>query len=209
MQKQQTAGRGRTGARTIRGSLIFSQCCILLILTLLLGSGIYTYTCGVLKTRNREAYGKILNAAEVIMDDTLAYYKDVARLILENDAVQRTMREQHAGQPAGAAGIFMDNAAFQALDDELGIYANGVQGVESLYLFDNEGRLFYVDAKAKSMDVAASIDYGRIQQTEWYRQALEAKGAELFVGDHVLGEDENTFSCVKVLNTLNKCESIA
>lgn len=191
--------------KTIRGSLIFSQCCILLILTFLLGFSIYTYTCEVLKTRNREAYDKILDSAEVIMDHTLSYYQDVSRLILENDVVQRELR---SGKSVEGDGIFMDNRLFQVLGDELNIYANGVGNIDSLYLFDNEGKIFYVDSKIKSMDVRNHMDYESIQKTDWYWKAMGAEGKEIFIGYNVLKDDKDTFSCVKVLNTLDKQEKI-
>ncbi len=191
--------------KTIRGSLIFSQCCILLILTFLLGFSIYTYTCEVLKTRNRKAYDKILDSAEVIMDHTLSYYKDVSRLILENGVVQRELR---SGKSVEGDGIFMDNRLFQVLGDELNIYANGVGNIDSLYLFDNEGKIFYVDSKIKSMDVRNHMDYESIQKTDWYWKAMGAEGKEIFIGYNVLKDDKDTFSCVKVLNTLDKQEKI-
>lgn len=191
--------------KTIRGSLIFSQCCVLLILTFLLGFSIYAYTCEVLKTRNREAYNKILDAAEVIMDNTLSYYEDMSRLILENDVVQRELR---SGKSVDGDGIFMDNRLFRVLGDELNIYANGVENIDSLYLFDNEGKIFYVDSKIKSMDVRNHMDYESIQKTDWYWKALNAEGKEVFIGYNVLKNDPDTFSCVKVLNTLDKQEKI-
>lgn len=191
--------------KTIRGSLIFSQCCVLLALTFLLGVSIYTYTCEILKTRNREAYNKILNSAEVIMDNTLAYYEDVARLILENDVIQRELRNRSSLE---GDSIFMDNRLFQIFGEELNIYANGVENIDSLYLFDNEGRIFYVDSKIKSMDVRNHMNYKRIQKTDWYWRALKAEGKEIFIGYNVLKEEADTFSCVKVLNTLDKQEKI-
>nr|WP_305135390.1 sensor histidine kinase [uncultured Schaedlerella sp.] len=191
--------------KTIRGSLIYSQCCVLLVLTFLLGFSIYTYTCKILKTKNREAYDKILDSAEVILDHTLTYYKDVSRLILENDVVQRELRNEKSLE---GDGIFMDNHLFQVFGEELNIYANGVGNVDSLYLFDNGGKIFYVDSKIKSMDVRSQMNYENIQKTDWYWKAMKAKGKEVFIGYNVLKNDQDTFSCVKVINTLDKQEKI-
>ena len=191
--------------KTIRRSLIFSQCCVLVTLTIVLGLSIYTYTCETLKTRNREAYDKILDSAEVIMDHTLTYYRDVSRLILENDVIQRELR---SGKSLEGDGVFMDNRLFQIFGDELNIYANGVGKIDSLYLFDNEGKMFYVDSGMRSMDVRNRIDYKRIQKTDWYSKALRADGKEVFIGYNVMGNDEDTFSCIKILNTLDKQEKI-
>ena len=191
--------------KTIRSNLIFSQCCVLLALTILLGFSIYTFTCEVLKSRNRESYGKVLSAAEVIMNDTLTYYEDVSRLILEKEVIQRELDTWH---PVDENSIFMDNITVQMLDEELSVYTNGMEGIASLYLFDNNGKLFYVDSHAKSMDVVRRVDYGMIQESDWYQEALEAGGKEVFLGYNVLNDADDTVSCVKVLNRLNHQQKI-
>lgn len=197
--------RDLSARKTIRSNLILSQCLVLLILTLLLGFSIYTFTCETLTSKNREAYGKILDASEVIMTDTLAGYVDIQRLILENETVQVVLSQQ---QRIAGNGIFMDPAAFSALDNELSSYANGVAGVASLYLFDNAGKLFYIDAQVRSMDLTSSVDYAAIQRESWYQAALTARGREVFWGYDVLGVSEDCFSAIKVLNSLNSQDKI-
>lgn len=52
------------------------------------------------------------------------------------------------------------------------------------------------------------MDYESIQKTDWYWKAMGAEGKEIFIGYNVLKDDKDTFSCVKVLNTLDKQEKI-
>lgn len=191
--------------KTIRSRLIFWQCCVILVLTLILEASTYVFICEILETRNKEAYSKILNTAEVIMNNTLVYYEDIARLILENDVVQKVLASRY---PDNENSIFMANTKFQALEDELSIYANGVENIDSLYVFNNEGKIFYADSKVKSMDVIKYVDYKDIQKSDWYQEALKANGKEVFTGYNVLNNDNRSFSCVKVINSLHKCQKI-
>ena len=191
--------------KTIRGSLILSQCLVLLTLTMLLGFSIYIFTCEMLTEKNREAYEKILDASEVIMTDTLTRYENILRLILENETVQELLPLQSG---ASENGIFMDITAFSALDSTLSPYANGVAGVDSIYLFDNSGKLFYIDSKIRSMDLSSNIHFSQIQQKNWYKMALAAQGKEVFLGYNVLGTSDDCFSVVKVINTLNSQNKI-
>ena len=191
--------------KTIRGSLILSQCIVLLALTLLLGFSIYSFTCEMLTNKNREAYGKVLDASEVIMNDTLARYEDLHRLILQNETVQSLLSGRTEPRENG---IFMDAASFSVLEEELSSYANGVAGVESIYLFDNRGKLFYIDSDIRSMDLSNNISYPSIQEESWYKAAVTARGGEIFLGYNVLGTSEDSFSAVKVINALNSQEKI-
>lgn len=191
--------------KTIRGRLILSQVCVLLILTALLSGSIYTFICEILKNENREAYERILDASEVILNDSLVYYTDVARIILENNTVRSELQK---GQEKSGNGIFMDVDEFTNLEAELQSYANGVQGISSLYLFDKEGKLFYIDPNSRSMDVIDRVNFEDIKKSLWYKKALNAKGKEVYYGYDVLKGNDSNFSCVKVLNNLNTSDRI-
>lgn len=189
--------------KSVRKRMIFSFVGVFLAVIILMGISIYTFTCRLLIQKNQESYSSVLNASEEVFQDNLNTYIGLARMILDNNTVQQVLNEEDNDD-----GYYMNQARSTQLSKSWESYANGIDGVESLYLFDNNGKLYYQDQNKSSGVVSQSIKYQDLEMTNWYQKALEAKGKEVFYGRDVLWGTSDCISCVKVINQLGSNQKI-
>lgn len=205
MEKQGMSSRLKEifKCKTVRKRMMVSFVSVFLIAITLMGIGIYTFTCRLLIDKNQQSYGGILNAAEEVLQDTLNTYIGFARILLDNPSVQNVLAEKDAGD-----GFYMNPSRSAELSNSWKSYANGIDGVESLYLFDNNGKLYYQDQNKSSRIVMDNLNFVEIKEEQWYQKALELKGKEVFFGRDVLWNDEENISCVKTINQLGSNKKI-
>ncbi len=65
--------------KTIRTRIILVQLAVILPATILLGIILYQRTCSMLIDTNSEAYTKILESTDALLENNLDYYRDIAR----------------------------------------------------------------------------------------------------------------------------------
>lgn len=205
MEKQGMSNRIKEifRCKTVRKRMMVSFVSVFLIAITLMGIGIYTFTCRLLIEKNQQSYGGILNAAEEVLQDTLNTYIGFARILLDNPSVQNVLTEKDTGD-----GFYMNPSRSAELSNSWKSYANGIDGVESLYLFDNNGKLYYQDQNKSSRIVMDNLNFVEIKEEQWYQKALELKGKEVFFGRDVLWNDEENISCVKTINQLGSNKKI-
>ena len=162
--------------------MIFSFLLVFLAVLVFMGASIYLFTVNMLETRNQQSYEKILESAENVLDDRFSIYEGTARSILDDQTVQETLQEED-----NTSGEFMSQTRLNAL---------APVGRELIY----PGR--------STSDAETAVNYEQIQQESWYRQALEVKGREVFLGYDVISGKPNRMSCVKVINRLNSTDKI-
>lgn len=185
--------------KTVRSRMIMAQGGVVLIIIVLISISIYSFTSELLTRKNQQSYSKVLDATEVIFNDSLTYYTDIARIILQDRDVQNILSDSEET----ANNFFMGPDQFRLLEDACKSYANGVKKVNSIYLFDESGSLFYIDQNHRSMAVQESVSYAEMESADWFAQALAAKGREVYFGYDVIWNNSDNFSCVKVINSLS------
>lgn len=176
---------------------------VFLLVLVLMGTGIYAFTNRILEARSQQSYTKILDASEEILNDKLDSYAGMARMLLGSADVQKVLPMNDY-----AKGTFMDATRWNMLEHVGRDFIYNMEDVTGLYIFDNEGKLYYQDPGRTTGEVAADIRYADIVKSAWYRAAVKAKGKETYVGDDVLGNSGHVISCVKVLNSLDTQKKI-
>lgn len=189
--------------RSIRNRMIFSFLLVFLAVLVFMGASIYLFTVNMLETRNQQSYEKILESAENVLDDRFSIYKGTARSVLEDQAVQETLQEEDS-----TSGEFMSQGRLNELAPVGWELIYSMEDVTAVYLFDNSGKFYYEDPGRSTSDAEAAVNYEQIQNESWYRQAIDAKGKEIFLGYDVISGTPNRMSCVKVINRLNSTDKI-
>ena len=189
--------------RSIRNRMIFSFLLVFLAVLVFMGASIYLFTVNMLETRNQQSYEKILESAENVLDDRFSIYEGTARSILDDQTVQETLQEED-----NTSGEFMSQTRLNALAPVGRELIYSMEDVTAVYLFDNSGKFYYEDPGRSTSDAETAVNYEQIQQESWYRQALEVKGREVFLGYDVISGKPNRMSCVKVINRLNSTDKI-
>lgn len=189
--------------KTVRKRMIFSFVGVFLAVIVLMGISIYVFTCRLLIEKNQESYSSVLNAAEEVFQDNLNTYIGFARMILDNTVVQQVLQEKDNDDD-----YYMNQSRSSKLSDSWKSYANGIDEIESLYLFDNNGKMYYQDQNKSSWVVTQTLKFEEIEKTNWYQKGIEAKGKEVFFGRDVLWSSADYISCVKTINQLGSNEKI-
>lgn len=190
--------------KTIRNRIILIQLAVVIPAIVLLGIMIYQRTSSLLIDTNSDAYYKILGSTEVILRNNLEYYRDIARNILADDVLQKELTGNRLQE---SDSKMMDEVTFVKIEQEMVKYVTGFSGLQSIYIYDSNGKLFYIDYKYGSAP-ASGLDYEEMSDAEWFRESSEYAGYEKFVGYNVITEDEEAFSCIKQLKDLDTQEPI-
>lgn len=189
--------------RSIRSRMLLGFLSIFLAAVIFMGSGIYLFTARLLEQTNQESYENILESAENILYDKFTVNTGTARWLLGNAEIQRVLE-----QPDDSRGIYMNQKRLNSLNEVCRSYVYNIGDLAGLYLFDNNGKLYYEDLKLGSSQVEMALDRQVLEETEWYRKAMDTKGKEVFLGYDVIAGLPDRMSCVKILNRLNTMEKI-
>lgn len=193
---------GKNG-QTIREKMILIQVTLIIFLLGVMGWAVYMTSCRVIEENNQITYEKLLESADVLLGDRLKTITEMAQYIMANSTLQSELLMQQE-EPDG---IYMRQDKFWRLNDAFAPYANSLSDVDSMYIYNNDGSLFYIQMGSGSVGLIKS-DYSDLVRSEWYQKAVEQKGREVFFAGDVLGDKENVFSCVKILNTLGTRQKI-
>lgn len=189
--------------RTVRGRMIFGYTSLFLLIVIPMSIVIYSFIARAFVEKNEETHGKILSAAEEVLKDKLNIYAENARLIMSNKTVQETLEKKDSGN-----GLYMDLERTTRLQSVGRSFTNNISDLGGIYLFDNDGKFFYQDLNISSQEAEQVISSLKPEDMEWYQEALEEKGKEIFLGEDVLFGAENMISCIKVINRLNTKKKI-
>lgn len=164
---------------------------------------ISTVMMSILSTRNmKEQYEKMaeenLAACNLIVDRELDMLVSQIRTIVLDDsitsALSRTTENKTHYFDTTTAHLFFNSTS------ELYMAKYYLEGV---YMMDNHEH-YYINLKNGKINHEYLQYYqdGIDAESEWYQQALETKGKEIFINGDVLNEDNNdVFSIVKSINT--------
>ena len=191
--------------KTIRGRIIAVQLGVIIPAIILLGVMIYSMTGSLLIRANAESYAKILRSSDVILSHYLEYYRDIARGVLADSVLQQELVKSNQ---SGKYGKLMEEFVFLNLDHAMEKYITGSYGAKSIYLYDMNGQLFYLDDSHGNRFVDYAADYETISGTDWFQEAAAYKGYEKFTGYNVITGSREQFSCVKLLRHLSTQEAI-
>ena len=78
--------------KTIRSRIITMQLVIIIPALILLGVLLYQQMGNLLIKTNSESYDKVLESTGRILDNNLEYYRDIARNVLSDDALQNVLK---------------------------------------------------------------------------------------------------------------------
>lgn len=205
MKQTQENGHKKKTSRfqTVRGRMTFGYIILFLMVVIPMSIVIYSFITRAFIDKNEAAHEKILNAAEEVLDDKLNIYAENARLIMSNKTVQDTLVMDEDG-----TGAYMNLERSSSLQSVSRSFTNSISDISGIYLFDNQGKFFYQDQNISSQEAEKVLSAFPMEDMEWYREALKAKGRELFFGEDILFGSDNLISCVKVINRLNTGEKI-
>lgn len=188
---------------TIRVRMTVSFVTAFLIVIVFMGISIYMFTGRVLERRNEQSYQKILEAADEILNDKVTSYSGMARMLLGDEKVQTALQMEDTSDE-----LAMDPVRWRMLDTIGSTYIYNLKDLVGIYIFDNEGKYYYQDPGRTSSEVEQNTEHIKMNNSDWYKQAIAAQGKEIIFGYDVLQSSDNIISCVKVLNKLNSMDKI-
>lgn len=191
--------------KTIRNRIIAVQLAVIIPAIILLGVIIYSLTTSLLIKTNSESYYKVLETSDVILTQHLGVYRDIARNILMDNALQSEIRRS-CGETSES--VLMNQLSFIHLNNSLEKYVTGFSGVRAIYVYDRNGKLFYLDYGQQKDTLEKASDYEAISQTSWFQRAEEEDGYEIFVSYNAIDGAEEEFSCIKVIKDLETMETL-
>lgn len=198
--------------KTIRSRIISIQLIIIIPSLLLLGMLIYKRVENLLIQSNSSSYEKILQSTAEILDANLKYYREISRTILSDDTLQAILTEAAKNTDNNYAesgeAQMMDFTSIVRLNNSTEQYITAFSGLKSMYLWDNNGKEYYRQYLLDSAFVTPRTSWENVKKNSWYQNAVSAAGHEIFAGYDVITGSENSFSCMKLIRSLDTIENI-
>ncbi len=167
----------------------------------LMGLGFVSFniTKDLLVKNQTETIQNHLETSSEVADLLFRNIINMERIITWNKDVQKELKESVTLDVAG--GRLVDNGSLRRLQDHLASSLIDTQDIESVCIFN---------VNFQGMCYGKSESYGRygnggfhehIEETEWYRDAVQKDGKSIFYGYNVLqgNKSSKTFSSVKLL----------
>ncbi len=190
--------------KTIRGRMIFVQLAVIIPVIILLGIVLYQSTYSMLMTTNSEAYEKILKSTDIVLNSNLEYYRDIARNVMADQVIQKELISSNLDTENGHG---ISQAMQVRVGKELESFMTQFSGLQSIYIFNNNGELLYHDTLYEGT-YARLLEYEKISKAIWFEECEALQGYEKFIGYNVITGEEDSFSCAKQLRELNSIEPL-
>ena len=173
---------------------------------LILGTSIYVLVYTIIKADNEKANVTTLSVSERVLIDKINTFKSIGRMILSNPNVQEQLGK--LGENA-EEDYFIPIRSTAFLYEALSDFTSEINNIQSIYLYDKYGRLFFLDSNMAGVRVQEKLSYDSILKSDWYKKVQESDGKEVFFTNNVISNSSiDTFSCAKVLKNLDNFQDI-
>lgn len=187
---------GRIHFRKIRNRFLFAIILISLPSLFLLGYISFNITKNTLTEHNAQTNLDHLETASVVGDLLLSNIVNVNRTIVYDHEIRNMLLELKNGDASDspAFGSRMINRLQHVIYNNL----YDTRYVRSVCVFDAAYQIYCIgrsdDAGIYEIPGKAEI----LERSQWYQDAVRAQGRAVFFADNVLGDDQSTFSTVKL-----------
>lgn len=191
--------------KTIRNRIIAIQFCVIIPAIIIMGIVLYSLISDLLVETSSDSYNKILESSDVILNEYLDNYREISRNIMSDPDLQNELKKSNKIQEKS---VLMNELSFVKLQKKISKYILGFNSIKSLYVYDNNGKLFYIDYGQLGEYVNKIYDYEEISQRDWFKHILNTDGYEKFYGYNVMENDGDNISCVKKIRDLETMETL-
>ncbi|MDI4643794.1 sensor histidine kinase [Cohnella hashimotonis] len=145
-----------------------------------------------------------LKTSSEVADLLMRNIINMNRIILSNDQLRQELYRSGAAKADGQGVIDVRTA--NLLQNIVVSNLFDIQNIDSICLFDRNFRSVCYGRSEQAGKYGSEETRGLIERTDWYAQAEQAKGKEVFFGYNVLEESPygNAFSSVKLLRDPNR-----
>lgn len=191
--------------KTIKIQMLFMHFVVVIPTLILFGMALYSSICSILEEANSKSYVQTLERSSKVLDQNLEYCRDISRSILSDSVLQEELKKSNN---TSSSTQFFARESFANLNKAMEKYLTGFSGAQSIYIYDLQGKLFYLDYSSGNKDLSNAVDYQKIQKQRWYKEAIKYDGYEKFISFNVFSGNSNKFSCVKLLKDTKTQENI-
>ncbi len=179
--------------KKFRNKLLLSMAAIAFFPIFVIGTISSMLSESVIRENYIRSQENSLSTANEFIDNVLRGMIRSSRNVLANETVMGIL-EGEEGYTPGNRNI---------LDGEMSLLFFDNPDLESVFLMNMEGEIYYYGRGGYSYRMAEGVSVKSVSGEEWYIRAMEANGREVFAGyDVIAGGDSGKISCIKKMRSL-------
>ncbi|NRT63741.1 two-component system sensor histidine kinase YesM [Clostridium saccharoperbutylacetonicum] len=142
------------------------------------------------------------------MDNNLKNTTNIMRSITSNENLRNELKSSN--EVTEATDNYFPIQSVNVFSRIFREYTIDTTYIDSICLYDNDGRLYYFGTKFSGATVLKNNPYDKIKEKNWYKEAIKANGKEVILGYNILDEEsrEFSFSTVKLVRDVDTLKPI-
>lgn len=194
--------------KTIKNRFLIVMIILIIIPIPSIGIISFINSSNIIENNHRESYFLNLQKSSELLDNNLKNITNIMRSITSNDNLRNELKLSKEVTEINDEYFTIQSVnVFSRIFRE---YTIDTTYIDSICLYDNEGRLYYFGTKFSGTTILKNNPYEKIKEKSWYKEAIRTNGKEVILGYNVLDEEskEFSFSSVKLVRDVDTLRPI-
>ncbi|WP_238917132.1 sensor histidine kinase [Clostridium sp. YIM B02555] len=192
--------------KTIKNRFLAVMIILIIFPIPLIGIISFINSSNMIENNHKASYLLNLQKSSELMDNNLKNTTNIMRSITSNENLRNELKSSN--EVTEATDNYFPIQSVNVFSRIFREYTIDTTYIDSICLYDNDGRLYYFGTKFSGATVLKNNPYDKIKEKNWYKEAIKANGKEVILGYNILDEEsrEFSFSTVKLVrdvDTLN------
>lgn len=157
----------------------------------------------MIENNHKASYLLNLQKSSELLDNNLKNITNIMRSITSNENLRNELKA--SDEVSETKDNYFPIQSVNVFSKIFREYTIDTTYIDSICLYDNDGRLYYFGTKFSGTTVLKNNPYNKIKEKSWYKEAINAKGKEIILGYNVLDEEslEFSFSSIKLVRDVD------
>lgn len=194
--------------KTIKNKFLSVMIILIIVPIPLIGVISFINSSNMIENNHRESYLLNLQKSSELLDNNLKNITNIMRSITSNENLRNELKSSN--EVIETNGNYFPIQSVNVFSRIFREYTIDTTYIDSICLYDNDGRLYYFGTKFSGTTVLKNNPYNKIKEKSWYKEAVNAKGKEIILGYNVLDEKsmEFSFSSIKLVRDIDTLKPI-
>ena len=194
--------------KTIKNKFLAAMIILIIVPIPLIGIISFINSSNMIENNHRASYLLNLQKSSELLDNNLKNITNIMRSITSNENLRNELKSSN--EVIETKDNYFPIQSVNVFSRIFREYTIDTTYIDSICLYDNDGRLYYFGTKFSGTTVLKNNPYNKIKEKSWYKEAVNAKGKEIILGYNVLDEKsmEFSFSSIKLVRDVDTLKPI-
>ncbi|WP_017810749.1 cache domain-containing sensor histidine kinase [Clostridium saccharoperbutylacetonicum] len=194
--------------KTIKNRFLAVMIILIIFPIPLIGIISFINSSNMIENNHKASYLLNLQKSSELMDNNLKNTTNIMRSITSNENLRNELKSSN--EVTEATDNYFPIQSVNVFSRIFREYTIDTTYIDSICLYDNDGRLYYFGTKFSGATVLKNNPYDKIKEKNWYKEAIKANGKEVILGYNILDEEsrEFSFSTVKLVRDVDTLKPI-